>query len=531
MERVCPKNGMIGPPQRGRSSVRLALSALLISLLAGCTMAISGSGTPATVAIATTSAAGGDTATPQTSGGEFGSSGQFGNSVGPPPPPMAGASKYPTLPRSSNPTTSSTPTTTRPSEVDIGDYLLAMTDTLLTQNRSAFLDYFVGAALPKATSWWDNMAAIGMDGGAVSTWFSAGRVSLDGSAAGTIEDVYLGGHFPGDGVDANGDLKISATIYDWDLNVLLDDQLKPTSIEITGWRSISRAPWDCDCALYVSRSAAGIVASLPDEAALADQILLAQDKANNWLAGFLGFAAPQISLTSQIATFVTFDDRLLYSWFSPADEVADPSVRDDFAAAVYPTFSYYGQHEGIAYNVAGTEPRMVVGVGLLTFPDPAELMVHELVHYHWDKYLTGEFYPSYQPYIAEGLAQMVEQVYYATDANSAASGDWVVGTPNQMWSTDYDQIETLFIGEVPTAKQLRSGTAEEINFWYDISSSTYNYVAVTYGMSVALQTSICAYQKGTVLGCIVDPATPGTYLDETTQTASWATWVRDTYGY
>lgn len=498
-------------------------------------MAISGTGAPATVAIPPDPPAtvGGDTAAPQTSVGAFGGTGEFGSSVDPLPPPMAGASKYPTLPRSSSPSTSTATSAppTMPTGVDIGDYLLAMTDTLLAQNRDAFLGYFVGAALPKATTWWDNMSAIGMDGGAVSTWFSAGRVSLDGAATGTIEDIYLGGHFPGDGVDANGDLKISATIYDWDVRFLLDDQLTPTGIEITGWRSVSRAPWDCDCGLYVSRGASGIVASLPGEAALADQILLAQDKANGWLAGFLGSAAPQITLTSQIATFVTFDDRLLDSWFNPADAVSDPSVRDDFAAAVYPTFSYYGQHEGIAFNVAGTEPRMVVGAGLLTFADPAELMVHELVHYHWDKFLTSDFYPSYQPYVAEGVAQMIEQIYDATDAASAASGDWVIGTPNQMWSTGYDQIETLFIGEVPTAKQLRSGTPEEINFWYDISSSTYNYVAVNYGISVALQTSICAYREGTVLGCIADPATPGSYLGEPTQTASWATWVRDTYGY
>ncbi|AZI59177.1 hypothetical protein EH165_14545 [Nakamurella antarctica] len=418
----------------------------------------------------------------------------------------------------------------RPSSVDTSALFESITNALLVGNREAFLLHFTSEALVPATFWWDNMAAIGMDGGAASTYYSdAAMIDVGANDVGTVRQVFMGAHFPGDGADEFNNLRVSTTAYSWDVAASFDPTFEVTSLIVTAWTSLSNAPWDCNCALHVARGVSGVVASLPDDAAFADEILNYQDQGYEWLNNFMTLSAPEIGVPAEVVTFATANADRLYNWFRPlSDGTAEVPVDRSFVAAVQATYSYYGFNPNLAWAVPNTAPRMVVGSDVLDFADPVDVLVHELVHYSLGKFRNEEYWPYTEPYLAEGVAEMIEQVYGFTTPADAVAGAWVVGQPRQATSISASLLAELFDGSLPTSDEMRSGSNSVVNFWYDIAGSLYNYLALTYGMPAALRASVCAYKEGTVLGCVTDDA--GVRLSEADLTASWAQWVRATYG-
>lgn len=403
--------------------------------------------------------------------------------------------------------------------VDAEPLLDALTDALQAGDRAKFLTYFSGKALPRAEFWWDNLAAIGMDGGAVSTIDNYNAVEIDRKNTGTLFGVQAGAHFPGDDVDVDGRQVVATSSYVWKLKSIRN------RLTVVDWVSLDQTPWDCSCNLYLAKGENGVVAAYPDEAAFADRILPGLDAAAAWNAEFFALAAPDLQPMGPVVAFATAKDKRLLQWFQSL-VLTDPNFPGGVpAAAVHNLRGYSGDDPDLVTGDAFQGARIVIGDSALSWADA--VLVHELVHYLFTRYDQDAGWLQENPYAVEGLAEMVQQVYLGTSPEDAAAGRWNIGDPFWAYDIHPDQIKKLFKDQLPSAEQLRSTDLTEVNFWYDVAATVYSYVAAKYGMEEAVSAGVCAYTGRPVFECVAQETGK---IDAPALQRGWAKWVRKTYG-
>ncbi|RIJ70526.1 hypothetical protein D1871_18190 [Nakamurella silvestris] len=424
-------------------------------------------------------------------------------------------------------------------QVDASDLLETLTDALQAHDRDAFQGHFSGEARRRATFWWDNLDAIGFDGGAVSLVDDGSNldnmVTLDEDGTGHLWNVAAGAHFPGDGVDPLGRQVVPTALYQW--KVAYDRESK--ALTVTGWTSLEHTPWDCLCTLEVLPAKDGVVVAYPDEVESARPVVSRLDRATAWTRDFLLEVTepfdPVNDLLSSgggVVLFVTDDDDRMLDWFSPVRDGGDRGLGGGVVAYVTPGNGYEGRDPDLVSGRPFQGSRMVALLDDVGWLEPT--LVHELVHYAFDRQVRTSPLISNHPYVYEGIAEMVAQIF--TTDHPGATGP-VIGTPEQAWNITPELVRDSFTGDLPTADQLRSDDVEVAAFAYDVAASAYSYLALEYGLPATFEAAECAYRAANLFGCVPDPdgarSRTGELVDTLpveSVTHAWAQWFRKTYG-
>ncbi len=413
-----------------------------------------------------------------------------------------------------------------PAGVDAGQLFGALTAALDRHDRAGFLRRFHGAAATSAGQWWDNLEAIGFEGGAVGTYRNRGdSVALDRTGDGTLPIVLAGVHADSDRVGADGARFVPTTAYRWGVHY------SSGRLTVTSWTSLQQAPWDCGCRLHVARQGAAVVAAYPAEATLADDVVGSLAAALDWTATFgASVDATWPPLTGAVA-FVTAQPTLMSGWFR-ARRADDPD-RNAYWGHPPPAFTYYlrsydGPAPGIQHGGDYAGARILLGPDALE--GTTEFLVHELVHYRLSSDATADGFLTTNAWLEEGVAQMVQQIYVGTPAEAVAMADWSVGTKESGVGITGDRLDRDFHDRPPTAAQLYAADRNSRFFWYQIAASVYNYLAVRYGLTVSLDVATAAHAGRSPFELVPDPDRPTHTLAEAKVQRAWAAWVRATYG-
>jgi hypothetical protein len=422
-------------------------------------------------------------------------------------------------------TTASPSPATRPDQVDPTELFTALTAALRTHRRAAFLARFRGAAATAAGQWWDNLAAIGFDGGAVGVYRGqAAPVALAADGTGSLPLVLAGVHATSDRTDGNGGQYVPSTAYRWTV------RYDSGRLQVTGWTSLQHAPWDCDCRLHIARSGNAVVAAYPAEAPLADRVVDDVAAAVRWSGQFSrSVDADWPPLTGAVA-FITAKPTLMAQWL----RLATDHTTNDLWAHPPPAFTYFlpgydgpavGLHRGSDFGGA----RIILGPDALD-DTTEQLVVHELVHYRLSTDATASGFLTEHAWVEEGVAQMVQQIYVGTPAGDAAAGEWVYGTRRLGLGITGAALDANFRGRPPSTDELYGADRNSRFFWYQIAASVYNYLAVRYGLRTALEVADRAHAGASPFALVPDPAKNAGTLPAATVQKAWASWVRQTYG-
>jgi hypothetical protein len=108
--------------------------------------------------------------------------------------------------------------------------------------------------------------------------------------------------------------------------------------------------------------------------------------------------------------------------------------------------------------------------------------------------------------------------------------DWSVGTKESGVGITGDRLDQDFRDRPPTAAQLYAADRNSRFFWYQVAASVYNYLAVRYGLTVALDVATAAHAGRSPFALVPDPDRPTHTLAAAKVQQAWAGWVRATYG-
>jgi hypothetical protein len=402
--------------------------------------------------------------------------------------------------------------------------LKQLTRAIQKKDRKAWLAQATARARPAMQRWWDNLAAIGWETGAVG---SPVEVSSD-STRKTVE-VVAGVHNTLDAYDTeSGGGKGLPAVPGIRYRTSLVPSADCKSALLDGWEPMQGTPWDSIPKLYVVKSAHAVVAGPPDAEAQIDQAAPVAEKAAVWLRGFFQEADKVKDMHENgFVTFVTNDDASRIRWFvstkyRPKGWTADPN---NLGGTATPLMSPHTLDAGVSALPSGGS-RIILNPAELRSPVQAQCtLVHEFVHANYaidDVWSWGSDEPI-PPWVVEGLARWVEAFCHDTAAG--------MGRGSKSFPFMKAQLATqfgLFKGQPPTAGQIY-GAANEADFWYDVSASVYSWLAYKWGLRFAVQTALLSYSGKTTPFNAVVKSNSGSKLvfeDGAQMQTQWASWLR-----
>jgi hypothetical protein len=417
---------------------------------------------------------------------------------------------------------------------------LAGTLTLALQkhDKAGFLSLATTPATKSAmTMWWHNVDALGFTTGGA-------QVETGGEPTqGSTRRVKIGFHNHLDSMSSDPDERATpdtpATEYQLGVKLVGNGGASTAChLAITGWQSLSNAPWDVGHPLYVvktrhiviageqpMRSELHRIAPIAEKAAVWDQQFFARAKRSGYLhlSGYL--------------VFVPANAQEEQHWFR-APTAKKPS---GWAADV-------GGAAGIQFPLPGVQIPLYVPPGM---PKPAPLstntgggrvivtatgrhasnvnleatFVHEFVHAIFANddigaYLGGKPVPGA---VSEGAARWIESYFYSSP-----------GTPD---SPKLHALPSLrnglrphfssFDGRWPSNDQIY-GSAATADYYYDLAATTFDYEA-NYGLGFAVQCVLLAYTNGGGPFTGVELSNKGgtiKFAEPVQEQGKWANWLR-----
>lgn len=503
---------------------RLTAAVLTAVLTAGCSITIAGEPTTASDRTATATA----TSTPTVRPPVTSRSSATGSSR-----PVTSAHTRTTQPRTSVVTRtrtttirSSSPATPAPAPMpavlDVRPLLRSLTAALNRHDRKAFVDHFSGPAAITAGRWWNNLDVIGFDAGSVATYQDQGmQVAPDDKGDAQLDYVMAGTHHPSDGTDDAGRPLIGTTQYRIRVHWQSDGSLR-----VTDWRALRPAPWDCACALVATKGSRVVVISRAAAAGYAGQVAHAADQAVDFQRRLFDGAQATIAGLDGAVIFATDRSSEIQNWFrAPTDPISDVT---GIALA-------YVRDLTVAFGDDRPEGRAVGGSRLAVGPMASGLLpsvlVHELIHYRFFDLPLDRQWLTENPYLPEGVAQYVTELYFGSTPQQIAAGKPRADLGTYRLVMTPARLTKLFAGALPTASQMRDGTADDLNFWYVIAASVFVFLGEKYGTAGTVRIAECGYVGRDVFDCAADYAAgAGAAVSATTLLSGWAGWVRREYG-
>jgi hypothetical protein len=414
----------------------------------------------------------------------------------------------------------------------------SMTDAIESHNRAAFLA--LASTDPARTAmglWWDNASAVGFTGGEAYADTDANLNDPGDSITSLTLDVAL--HNPFDVVDPGQYGKgILAPTTQYKIGIASVGAQCATSV--TSWSSLSNTPLDVPEHLYVVHTKHTVVAGEPAMKSEVDRIAPIAEKAAVWDFGFVNATKGRHDNFLEQKGFVTYiptSDAQAVGWFraptapKPKGWTADAG---NVAGTSFPlpgpnssgTPKLTGLNLGQGAAVAGARVLLTKAGRSGSKTQIEGTLVHEYVH---DILATDDIaaYLGGKPLsaaTAEGAARWVESYFYSTPGAYRLKSSRAVPSLRPTIKANLGR----FTGAVPTDGQIY-GSSSLANFYYDLSASTFDYLAGEYGTPFTLQSVVDAYTNGGgPFSGIITNIKNGTitFGNPDTYQAKWAKWVR-----
>jgi hypothetical protein len=390
-----------------------------------------------------------------------------------------------------------------------------LTADLQAHDEAKLLGLVAPAAKPAVQAWWGNLNAIGYSTGVIIPTSSNSVVSLDNQGDGTIT-VLAGAHNTYDPVASQGkDPDIPCERYQLGLHFA-----SATAIgQITSWHPLNDAPWDQATRLYVRTAPHLVVAGLPGDKALVNQILPKAEAAANFDGGLLSHVNSNDLHQDGFIVFVGNAN-----WFSSGPQTAGwPQAYQD--GRTVPLTGAIGDMTGITTGIASgtTGGARVLVTGGQSTAQLVRLFMLDILAPD-DTGLAGGFAPPVlQQWTLQGIADAVQGLYAANPDPTPARYNFSALTAGlRALPASYRS------GRLPSDKQLFSGTATSRKDWNAVAASVYAYIGSTYGMNQLFGSAALLYTgEPTPFGNVLASSKGGTYrfYASATMKDRWRAWL------
>ena len=403
----------------------------------------------------------------------------------------------------------------RPAQMVTDTLFRTLTADLQAHDEAKLLSLVAPAARPAVQAWWQNLNAIGYTTGVIIPTGSNSVVNLDRQGDGTLT-VLAGAHNTYDPVSSqNKDPDIPCERYQLGVHFA-----SATAIgQITSWHPLNDAPWDQTTRLYVRTAPHLVVAGLPGDKALVNQILPEAEAAANFDGGLLSHVnANDLHQDG----FIVFAGTA--NWFSTGPQTAGwPQAYQD--GRTVPLTGAIGDMTGITTGIASgtTGGARVMVTGSQSTAQLVRLFMLDILAPD-DSGLIGGFAPPTLPqWTLQGIADAVQGLYAAnpnpvlTHYNFSALTAELRALPASYRS-----------GQLPTSKQLSSGTATARKDWNAVAASVYAYIGSSYGMNQMFGSAALLYTgEPTPFGNVLASSKGGTYrfYASATMKDRWRAWL------
>jgi hypothetical protein len=368
-----------------------------------------------------------------------------------------------------------------------------LTKDIQGNDEKGFLSLVAPGARPSVQTWWDNMQAIGFTTGLVMPTDKTDQVNLNSTGDGTAT-VLAGTHNALDPVHGN---KPDVPLERYQIGLHFSS---PKAIgQITAWKPLGDDPWDQGGKLYVRKEADVVVVGPAADHGVVDETLPIAQAAAAYDIGLINHVHPSDLRQGGFVVFVSGDLAVRDRWFSTTKQ---PSGWPPASSGLTAQLPGPGASANTSWSLGDLADDTTGGarVVITRFEDQnggtQQLEMAELVHRfaldilaaNDQQLLPGSPSPSAPSWAVEGFAVAMEAAY---DSNTNP-------TPDQYsfkaLNDDLKKLPASYKnGDVPTTKELYSGSDQTEQNWRVVAASVYAYIATKYGMNQLLASADLMY--------------------------------------
>jgi hypothetical protein len=362
-----------------------------------------------------------------------------------------------------------------------------LTTDIQGHNEKGFLSLFAPGARPAVQTWWDNMQAIGFTTGLIMPTNKSDQVNLNTKGDGTAV-VLAGTHNSLDPQDNKQHRDVPLERYQIGLHFASAKAIG----QITAWKPLGNAPWD-QGKLYVRKDDNVVVAGPASESDVVDETLPLAQAAAAYDYGLVNHVHPSDLRQSGFVVFVSGNPAVRNRWFSTSKQ---PSGWPPASTSLTAQLPGPGASLDTNWSLGNLSADTTGGARVVITPfedetggtrqtETAELVTRFalgiLSASNQDVFAGLAPPPSIPAWAIEGFGIAFEAAYYS-NTNP---------TPDEYsFKALNDQLKALPAsyrnGDVPTAKELYSGSAQTETNWRLVAGSVYAYIATKAGMGQLL---------------------------------------------
>ena len=369
-----------------------------------------------------------------------------------------------------------------------------LTQDIQDKNQNAFLSLVAPAARPAVQTWWDNMQAIGYTTGLILPTAKTDQVNLNGQGDGTAT-VLAGTHNALDPVNSSGKPLVPLERYQIGLHFS-----SPSAIgQITAWKPLGDDPWDQGGKLYVRKDENVVVAGPAADSAVVDETLPIAQAAAAYDVGLYNHVHPSDLRQLGFVVFVSGDSAVRGQWFSTTNQPSGWPPGSNGLTAQLPGPAASADTNWSLGNLAD-DTTGGARVVITPFEDQnggtQQLETAQLVHRFALDILAAdnqELVPGVAllpvpSWAVEGFAVAMQGAYYSN--TNATPDEYSFKALNDVLKALPASYKT---GQVPTAAELYTGSAQTQQDWRVVAASLYAYIATKYGMNQMLASAALMY--------------------------------------
>ncbi len=361
-----------------------------------------------------------------------------------------------------------------------------LTQDIQADNEKDFLSLVAPSAKPAVRTWWDNMQAIGFTTGLIMPTNKTDQVNLNTKGDGTAM-VLAGTHNALDPLDSKRHPEVPLERYQIGLHFSSAKAIG----QITAWKPLGDAPWD-QGKLYVRKADNVVVAGPASESSVVDETLPIAQAAAAYDVGLINHVHSSDIRQLGFVVFVSGDPAVRSQWFSTTKQPSEWPPASTGLTAQLPGPGVSANTNWSLGNLAN-DTTGGARVVITPFEDQnsgtQQLETAELVHRFALDILAAsdqELVPGIAllpvpPWAVEGFAVAMEAAY---DSNTNPTPD------EYSFKALNDALKKLPAsyknGDVPTAKELYSGSDQTQQGWRVVAASVYTSIAAKYGMDQML---------------------------------------------
>ena len=368
-----------------------------------------------------------------------------------------------------------------------------LTKDIQDKDERGFLSLVAPGARSAVQTWWDNMQAIGFSTGLIMPTSKTDQVNVNSGGDGTAT-VLAGTHNALDPLDRN---KPDIPLERYQIGLHFSS---PKAIgQVTAWKPLGDDPWDQGGKLYVRKDLNVVVAGPAADSAAVDETLPFAQAAAAYDVGLFNHVHPSDLRQSGFVVFVSGDPAVRDRWFSTTKQ---PSGWPPATSGLTAQLPGPGTSANTNWSLGNLADDTTGGARVVITPfedqngGTQQLETAELVHRFALDILAAsnqELVPGVAllpvpSWAVEGFAVAL-QAAYVSNTNP---------TPDEYsFKALNDALKALpasyKTGDVPTTKELYSGSDQTEQNWRVVAASVYAYIATKYGMNQLLASADLMY--------------------------------------